>query len=148
MCACGAVRDSQCPVPRSAATWSDALPTTASSQPNSSSTPHPAVPFKVKTPTVSGPQEALKPKLKCAWKIFIWCLWSVPSYYTLKKLEPGEQTEHRSNIRREGGLNSVLNYLCWKEPLIPKSFIIIQEKQGRCQSNLHSFPQKTMASDI
>lgn len=65
---------SECPVPRSAATWSDALPTTASSQPDSSSTPHPAVPFKVKTSTVSGPQEALKPKLKCAWKISIWCL--------------------------------------------------------------------------
>lgn len=41
-----------------------------------------------------------------------------------------------------------MNYLWWKEALIPKSFIIIQAKQGWCQSNFNSSPLQITAFDI
>lgn len=42
----------------------------------------------------------------------------------------------------------LMNYLWCKKALIPKSFIIIQEKQGRCQSNFNSSKLQIMAFDI
>lgn len=41
-----------------------------------------------------------------------------------------------------------MNYLWWKEALIRKSFIIIQAKQGWCQSSFNSSPLQITPFDI